>query len=65
MAKATEPPSTPARATDPESRRAPNAHLACAYSPRWLSGPTPGFEGLVATGSPSDGDDPSAHPSPS
>ena len=33
---------------------APERHLVCAYSPRWLSGPTPSFEGLVATWSPSD-----------
>jgi hypothetical protein len=26
----------------------PPDHLVCAYSPRWLSGPTP-YEGLVAT----------------
>jgi hypothetical protein len=23
--------------------------LLCAYSPRWLSGPTPGYEGLCPT----------------
>jgi hypothetical protein len=40
----------PARPND-----APAGHLVCAYSPRWLSGPTPAFEGLVATWSPSDG----------
>jgi hypothetical protein len=27
---------------------APAAHLVCAYSPRWLSGPSH-YEGLVAT----------------
>jgi hypothetical protein len=25
------------------------ARLLCAYSPTWLSGPTPGYRGLVAT----------------
>ena len=23
--------------------------VLCAYSPRWLSGPTPGYQGLCAT----------------
>ena len=52
-----EPPSTPpgepaeavARTTG-----APANHLVCAYSPRWLSGPTPAFEGLVASVTPSE-----------
>jgi hypothetical protein len=30
--------------TPPASRR-----VLCAYSPRWLSGPTPGYRGLCAT----------------
>jgi hypothetical protein len=53
-----EPPSTPARSAAPRSTEASPGHLVCAYSPRWLSGPTPAFEGLVATWSPSDGPDP-------
>lgn len=65
MANAAEPPSTSARKTEAPASRAPAAHLACAYSPRWLSGPTPGFEGLVATWSPTDGDSPSGQPPPS
>jgi hypothetical protein len=44
-----DPPSTPSGPTE-----APAGHLVCAYSPRWLSGPTPSFEGLVATWSPND-----------
>jgi hypothetical protein len=31
--------------------------VLCAYSPRWLSGPTPGYRGLCATW---DGDEPTA-----
>jgi hypothetical protein len=31
-------------------------HLVCAYSPRWLSGPSH-YEGLVATFSPEDPDE--------
>lgn len=31
------------------SNEAHPAHLLCAYSPRWLSGPTPGYEGLCPT----------------
>jgi hypothetical protein len=27
----------------------PPRSLLCAYSPRWLSGPTPGYRGLCAT----------------
>jgi len=33
---------------DPETDGAGSGHLACAYSPRWLSGPSH-YEGLVAT----------------
>lgn len=33
---------------DPEPHGAGSGHLACAYSPRWLSGPSH-YEGLVAT----------------
>jgi len=59
-----DPPSQPARSgagsaarsAVTQSTEAPSGHLVCAYSPRWLSGPTPAFEGLVATRSPSDGD---------
>ncbi|HEX7443111.1 MAG TPA: hypothetical protein VF320_04445 [Acidimicrobiales bacterium] len=58
MANHAEPPSTSAPATT-RSSGAPAEHLVCAYSPRWLSGPTPAFEGLVATWSPHDGPDPS------
>ena len=37
----------------------------CAYSPRWLSGPTPSYEGLVATATagPSEEDVPAPHTS--
>jgi len=48
-----EPPSSAARSAAPASTEPAN-HLVCAYSPRWLSGPTPAFEGLVATWSPTD-----------
>ena len=37
-------------------------HLVCAYSPRWLSGPTPAFEGLVATWSPTEEPEPASQP---
>jgi hypothetical protein len=40
----------------------PAAHLVCAYSPRWLSGPTPAFDGLVATWSASEEAEPSIRP---
>ncbi|MGZ4681603.1 MAG: hypothetical protein ACXWCM_16440 [Acidimicrobiales bacterium] len=49
-----DPPSTSPRSTATRPTEAPAAHLVCAYSPRWLSGPTPSFEGLVATWSPTD-----------
>jgi hypothetical protein len=65
MANATDPPSTPAPPQPSASTGAPANHLVCAYSPRWLSGPTPGFEGLVATWSPADGDHPTDGLSPS
>ncbi len=61
MTNAADPPSStasPAPATTSgsgEARPDPAAHLACAYSPRWLSGPTPEFEGLVATYTPHGG----------
>lgn len=45
----TEPPAT--RTEPPRSERP-----LCAYSPRWLSGPTPAYEGLVATVEPPDDD---------
>ncbi len=35
---------TPRRSTEKVA-----SHLLCAYSPRWLSGPTPGYEGLCPT----------------
>ena len=35
---------TPASASDSSPRR-----LLCAYSPLWLSGPTPGYRGLCPT----------------
>ena len=38
----------PSDGDDPETHGAGPAHLACAYSPRWLSGPSH-YEGLVAT----------------
>ncbi len=65
MANAAEPPSTPAQPKQSASTGAPVNHLVCAYSPRWLSGPTPGFDGRVATWSPADGHDPSDRLSPS
>lgn len=35
-------------AEDP--RRTTGSHpVLCAYSPRWLSGPTPGYQGLCAS----------------
>jgi hypothetical protein len=37
---------------DPDPSERPS-HLACAYSPRWLSGPTH-YEGLVAVASDQD-----------
>jgi hypothetical protein len=49
-----DPPSREARSAREASTEPPASHLVCAYSPRWLSGPTPAFEGLVATWSPSD-----------
>lgn len=50
--------------TDPD---AANAHpepprVLCAYSPRWLSGPLPGYDGLCATWSPDDDDASSVNP---
>jgi hypothetical protein len=42
-----DPPSSP-DGDDPEHGGAGQSHLACAYSPRWLSGPAH-YEGLVAT----------------
>lgn len=36
-------------ATTSSTRPARTARPLCAYSPRWLSGPTPAYEGLVAT----------------
>ena len=50
----------PSSSTGATRAGAPEHHLVCAYSPRWLSGPTPSFEGLVATWSPSDDPEPAA-----
>lgn len=36
--------------------RAGSDRLLCAYSPRWLSGPVPGYRGLCATWSPDESD---------
>ena len=45
-----------ADAAAPPSAERPTARkVLCAYSPRWLSGPTPGYRGLCATWS---GDEP-------
>jgi len=38
-------------------RPSANRRTLCAYSPRWLSGPTPGYQGLVASVAPSERDD--------
>jgi hypothetical protein len=38
------------------SDQRPADHLVCAYSPRWLSGPSH-YEGLVATFSPDNADE--------
>lgn len=35
--------------TTARSNEARTPNLLCAYSPRWLSGPTPGYEGLCPT----------------
>ena len=35
--------------TTSTTRAAPPSRPLCAYSPRWLSGPTPRYEGLVAS----------------
>ena len=61
MASAPEPPSTPAPSKSPSTGALAN-HLVCAYSPRWLSGPTPAFEGLVATWSPTEEPEPAIQP---
>jgi len=37
--------------TDGDSGSSPR-RLLCAYSPLWLSGPTPGYRGLCPTWSP-------------
>jgi hypothetical protein len=57
-----DPPSSTARSAPEASTAAPAGHLVCAYSPRWLSGPTPAFEGLVATWSPTDDAEPAPTP---
>ncbi len=49
----TQPPG-PASTPGPDQR--PADHLVCAYSPRWLSGPSH-YEGLVATFSPDASDE--------
>jgi len=41
-------PPNPSDLDDPASHGGGPGHLACAYSPRWLSGPSH-YEGLVAT----------------
>jgi len=41
----------------PSEAATAGGHLVCAYSPRWLSGPSH-YEGLVATFSPDGDDDP-------
>jgi hypothetical protein len=33
----------------PSATRESKARPLCAYSPRWLSGPVPGYQGLCAT----------------
>lgn len=38
-----------AATTSPAPNGADEPRPLCAYSPRWLSGPTPAYEGLVAT----------------
>jgi len=55
-----DPPSGAARSAAPAATE-PASHLVCAYSPRWLSGPTPAFEGLVATWSATDEPEGSSH----
>jgi hypothetical protein len=35
--------------TPSTDRPASPRKVLCAYSPRWLSGPTPGYRGLCAT----------------
>jgi hypothetical protein len=47
-------PTNPGTTPDPDASA---GHLACAYSPRWLSGPS-SYEGLVATFSPEPDQDP-------
>jgi hypothetical protein len=42
------------RNENPRTEQTPD-HLPCAYSPRWLSGPTPAYRGLCPTWS---GDEP-------
>jgi hypothetical protein len=43
-------PAAPAAAPTTDTERpAPPRKVLCAYSPRWLSGPTPGYRGLCAT----------------
>lgn len=39
-----------------DEREEPTRRPLCAYSPRWLSGPAPRYEGLVATWRPEDAD---------
>jgi hypothetical protein len=40
---------TAASDAQPASARTAGGRVLCAYSPRWLSGPTPGYRGLCAT----------------
>jgi hypothetical protein len=50
--------------TDP--RRTTGSHpVLCAYSPRWLSGPTPGYQGLCPTYQPDQRPDSESQPVPS
>jgi hypothetical protein len=41
--------STATSATATSTDRPTPRTVLCAYSPRWLSGPTPGYRGLCAT----------------
>ena len=49
---------TDTKPAPPEAAAPAGYHrVLCAYSPRWLSGPTPGYRGLCPTW---DGDEPTA-----
>jgi len=49
IAPATPSPTTPEKAP---------SRLLCAYSPTWLSGPTPGYQGLCPSWDPSETEQP-------